>query len=89
MTLITEDKTREPQEVEICQLSISAVELLARDMDKTFQELIRRGAITPLSPRFEAAEAANRIVVLSRALVEEIGRYECTRWGSVSDDIPF
>lgn len=89
MNLIAENKTREPHETELCRLAISALEMLARNMDEIFQELIRRGASTPLCPRFEAAEAANRTVVLSRTLVEEIRRYERTRWGNIPDDIPF
>ena len=89
MNPISEHENREPHEIELCRLTITAVEMLARDMDEIFQELTHRGAFTALNPRFEAAEAANRTVVLCRTLAAEIRRYERSRWGDPQDDIPF
>jgi hypothetical protein len=85
---------REPYEVELGRITIAAAEMLAKDMDEVFQELTHCGAITRLNPRFQAAEAANRTVVLCRTLIEEIRRYEHTRWWDAErddeiHDIPF
>ncbi len=89
--MIESSNKREPYEVELGRITIAAAEMLAKDMDEVFQELTHRGAITRLSPRFQAAEAANRTVVLCRTLVEEIRRYEHTRWWDEhrDDDLPF
>jgi hypothetical protein len=76
---------REPYEIELGRIAIAAAAMLARDMDEVFQDLTHKGAITRLSPRFQAAEAANRTVVLCRALIEEIRRYEQTGWWEEDD----
>ncbi len=82
---------REPDEVALGRITVAAAEMLARDMDDVFQQLTHRGAITRLNPRFRAAEAANRTVVLCRTLIEEIRRYEQTRWwdDGLENEIPF
>ncbi len=65
-------------EVEFNQVAIAVAQMLARKMDDTFLWLVDQANTDTRSPEHKSAEVANRIVVLSRRLVEEIQRYE--RW---------
>jgi len=65
-------------EVEFNQVAIAVADMLARQMDDIFLGLVEGAGTEPHDPTHRTAEAANRIVVLCRRLVEEIQRYE--RW---------
>jgi len=65
-------------DVEFHQVAIAVAQMLARKMDDSFLWLVDQANTDTHSPDHKSAEAANRIVVLSRRLVEEIRRYE--RW---------
>ena len=67
----------DPYDSEIGPLCLVTLDLLAREMDDIFQDLVHAapGGL-PLSPRFDMAEAANSIVLRCRHLVEDIRRYE-------------
>jgi len=67
----------DPYHSEIGHLAITTADLLAREMDDIFQDLIHTpaGGLPP-SPRFDMAEAANSIVLRCRHLVEDIQRYQ-------------
>jgi hypothetical protein len=72
-------KPEGPHEIVVGRVATAAVEMLLRDMDEVFLEYL--GAdIDPRDPRQKAAEVANRIVVLSRRLIDEIRRYERYAW---------
>jgi hypothetical protein len=84
-------------DVEFNQVAIAVAQMLARKMDDTFLSLVDQANTDTHSPEHRSAEAANRIVVLSRRLVEEIQRYE--RWEQLrreqedqeidEEDLPF
>lgn len=86
---------REPFEVEFGRVVTAVTAILARDMDETFQDLIRRGPPHRHHPKHRAATAAHRIVALCRRLADALKRYEDTRWwepqehDDPGDDIPF
>ena len=62
-------------ETEFHQVAISVAQMLAREMDDSFVWLLQDRDDTR-GPAHRAAEAANRIVVLCRRLVDEIRHYE-------------
>lgn len=68
----------DPYDSEIGHLAIVTADLLAREMDDIFQDLIHTAhhGRLPTSPRFDMAEAANSIVLRCRHLVEDIQRYQ-------------
>jgi len=84
-------------EVEFNQVAIAVAQMLARKMDDTFLCLIDHANTDTKAPEHRTAEVANRIVVLSRRLIEEIQCYE--RWEQIrreqedqlhdEDDWPF
>jgi len=68
-------------EVEFHQVAIAVARMLVRQMDDTFLWLLHQDDAHGDGPRQRTAEAANRIVVLCRRLVDEIQRYE--RWDQI------
>ena len=70
---------REPYEVELGRVVLSACELLSREMDEVFQDLVHRAGTDLRSPYRRPACLANRIVVLCRRISEEIRRYAAIR----------
>jgi hypothetical protein len=67
---------REPYEIEFGRVVTAVTEILERDMDEAFQDLVHRAGTNRLAPEHQAAHAANRIVILCRRLGEELRRYE-------------
>ena len=63
-------------EVEFNQVAIAVTDMLARQMDDVFLGLVEDAGTQPHDPTHRTAEAANRIVVLSRRLAGEIRRYQ-------------
>lgn len=85
---------RDPQEIEFARALTALLHVLERDMDEAFTFLLHDTPSDPKSPRYRAARAANRIVLSCRRLVDEIRRYENTRWWAQDeepeeDDIDF
>ena len=79
-------------EVEFNRVAIAVAEMLAREMDDVFLGLVEGAGTEPHDPTHRTAEAANRIVVLSRRLAEEVRRYErCDklRREAEEDHVPF
>ena len=71
---------REPYEVEVGRVVLSACELLQREMDEVLQDLIHRAGTDIRSRWRQPAERANRIVLLCARLQTEIHRYAAVRW---------
>jgi hypothetical protein len=72
---------REPYEIEFGRVVTAVTEILERDMDEAFQDLVHRAGTDRFAPEHKAAQAANRIVVLCRRLGDELRRYhEHVRW---------
>ena len=64
---------------------LAVADLMARAMDQEFQYLVHQVGTDRLSVK-NAAEAANRIVVLCRRLVDDVRRYErYERWRREED----
>jgi len=63
-------------EVEFHQVAIAVARMLARHMDDTFLWLVHQANLDTESHEHHTAEAANRVVVLCRRLVDEIQRYQ-------------
>jgi hypothetical protein len=63
-------------EVEFHRVAIAVAQMLAREMDDHFLWLLEQANLDTDSPEHHTAEAANRVVVLCRRLVEEIQRYQ-------------
>lgn len=85
---------RPAYEIELGHLAESINDLLAREMDNVFQDLLHEIGTDRHAPARIRAETANRIVVLCRKLTDQIRRYERLRCGenvdhSIVDDIPF
>jgi hypothetical protein len=79
-------------EVEFNRVAIAVAEMLTRQMDDVFLDLVRDAGTDPHDPSHRTAEAANRIVVLCRRLAGEIRRYEyCDqlRRETEEENIPF
>ena len=79
-------------EVEFNRVAIAVAEMLTRQMDDAFLDLVRDGGSDPHDPSHRTAEAANRVVVLCRRLTDEIRRYEhCDQIRREAEDenIPF
>jgi hypothetical protein len=74
-------RDREPYEIEFGRVVTAVTEMLERDMDEAFQDLVHRAGTNRFAPEHKAAQVANRIVVLCRRLGEEMRRYQNqTRW---------
>ena len=79
-------------EVEFNQVAIAVADMLARQMDDVFLGLVEGAGTEPHDPSHRTAEAANRIVVLSRRLAGEIRRYQrCDQVRRETDEenVPF
>ena len=63
-------------EVEFNRVAIAVAEMLTRQMDDVFLDLVQDAGTDPHDPNHRTAETANRIVVLCRRLADEIRRYE-------------
>ncbi len=66
-------RLRKPREIEVAYLAVRALDLLARDMDDAFLELLEHARDDLTGPCRRRASAANRIVRLCRRLIAEIG----------------
>lgn len=88
---------RPAYEIEIGHLTEAVTDMLARDRDEVFQDLLHEIGTDQRVPARQRAEVANCIVVLCRRLTEQIRRYERLCWWEKSldedqncdDDIPF
>jgi len=67
----------QPYDIQFARLAVTVIDMLARDMDETFCDLIHRAGTDPHSPHKETAEAAERIVAACARLLEAIRRYQC------------
>ena len=79
-------------EVEFNHVAIAVAEMLTRQMDDVFLDLVRDAGTDPDDPSHRTAEAANRIVVLCRRLGDAIRLYEhCDqiRRETEDDNMPF
>jgi hypothetical protein len=77
----TSYRHREPYEIEFGRVVTAVTEILERDMDEAFQDLLHRAGTDRFAPEHKAAQAANRIVLLCRRLAREMRRYRNhTRW---------
>jgi len=77
----THYREREPYEIEFGRVVSAVIEILERDMDEAFQDLVHRAGTHRFAPEHQAAQAANRIVVLCRRLGEALRRYQNhARW---------
>ena len=93
----TYDRHREPYEIEFGRVVTAVTEILERDMDEAFQDLVHRAGTDRFAPEHRAAKAANRIVVLCRRLGAELRRYhKHARWceereddNHAEEDLPF
>jgi len=68
-------------EVEFNHVAIAVAQMLVRTMDDTFLWLIDQANTDTQAPEHKTAEVANRIVVLSRRLIDEIQCFE--RWEQI------
>lgn len=66
----------DPHDIDLGDLAILTADLLAREMDDIFLDLIHTSGTDPHSPQYGMAKAANRIVVRCRRLVQDIRRYQ-------------
>lgn len=90
-------RDREPYEIEFGRVVTAVTEILERDMDEAFQDLVHRAGTNRFAPEHKAAQAANRIVVLCRRLAEELRRYqnharwceECEEDDRAEEELPF
>ena len=88
---------REPYEIEFGRVVTAVTEILERDMDEAFQDLVHKAGTDRFAPERRAARTANRIVVLCRHLGEELRRYQKhARWceerevdDRAEEDLPF
>jgi len=93
----TSYRHREPYEIEFGRVVTAVTEILERDMDEAFQDLVHRAGTDRFAPEHKAAQAANRIVLLCRRLAREMRRYRNhTRWceereddDRAEEDLPF
>jgi len=93
----TYSRHREPYEIEFGRVVTAVTEILERDMDEAFQDLVHRAGTDRFAPEHRAAQAANRIVVLCRRLRAELRRYrKHARWceereddDRAEEDLPF
>jgi hypothetical protein len=69
-------REREPYEIEFGRVVTAVTEILERDMDEAFQDLVHRAGTNRFAPEYKAAQVANRILVLCRRLGEELRRYQ-------------
>jgi hypothetical protein len=69
-------RDREPYEIEFGRVVTAVTEILERDMDEAFQDLVHRAGTDRFAPEYKAAQAANRIVLLCRRLGQELRRYQ-------------
>jgi len=67
----------QPYDIQFARLAVTVIDMLARDMDETFCDLIHRAGTDRHSPHRETAEAAERIVAACGRLVDAIRRYQC------------
>ena len=75
----------DPFQDQLNHVTVAVAELMARAMDQEFQYLVHQVGTERFSVK-NAAEAANRIVVLCARLVEDIRRYErYDRWRREED----
>lgn len=72
-------RLRQPREIEVASLTVRVVDLLSKDMDDAFLELLERAGDDLTTPCRRRASVANRIVCLCRRLIEEVRRYERMR----------
>jgi hypothetical protein len=72
-------RLREPREVEVAHLTVRVVDLLSRDMDDAFLELLERAGDDLTGHCRTRASVANRIVCLCRRLIDQVRRYERMR----------
>jgi hypothetical protein len=93
----TSYRHREPYEIEFARVVTAVTEILERDMDEAFQDLVHRAGTDRFAPEHQAAQAANRIVLLCRRLGRELRRYRNhVRWceehednDRAEEDLPF
>lgn len=82
----------DPLGLHLTRLFVALCEILELHMDEVFLGLapgsLPLRSLDSLDPKQRAADAANRIVVLSGCLIEQIRRYEDTRWWELPDDLP-
>jgi hypothetical protein len=75
----------DPFQDQLNHVVVAVADLMARAMDQEFQYLVHQVGIERFSVK-NAAETANRIVVLCRRLVEDVRRYErYERWRREED----
>jgi hypothetical protein len=75
----------DPFQDQLNHVTVAVADLMARSMDREFQYLVHQVGTERFSVK-NAAEAANRIVVLCRRLVDDIRRYErYDRWRREED----
>ena len=80
-------REREPYEIEFGRVVTAVTEILERDMDEAFQDLVHRAGTNRFAPEYKAARLANRIVVLCRRLGDALRRYQNhARWCEEPED---
>jgi uncharacterized membrane protein YccC len=93
----TSSRHREPYEIEFGRVVTAVTEILERDMDEVFQDLLHRAGTDRFAPERQAAQIANRIVVLCQRLRQALRRYrKHARWceereeyDRAEEDLPF
>lgn len=71
---------REPFEIEFAHALLPLLEILARDMDDAYGDLLHQARADHRSVHYRAADAARAVVHAWVRLTREIRRYENTRW---------
>jgi len=73
---MTSFNPRDPYDVQVTRLAVVTADLLAREMDDIFLDLIHNAGTDRHAPHHGMAHAANRIVVRCLRLVADIRCYE-------------
>jgi len=73
-------KYTEAPEVVLGRATLNLTELLDREMDAIFKDLLEEVINAAPSLQQQRAVAANRIVLICRSLADELRRYEHVRW---------
>jgi hypothetical protein len=80
-----------PAEVALGRIATGVADMLKREMDQVFEQLLEVAGQDWGTPRYHAAQQAYRIILLCRSLIEEIHDYEATGWRDedADQDVPF
>ena len=81
-------KPMDAPEVLLGRATLNLTELLDREMDAIFKDLLERIIDAAPSLEQQRAVAANRIVLICRSLADEVRRYEHVRWLCDHTDSP-